>query len=756
MAVSSRPLGRTSARQSTACENVPMELILSEDDAGARLQALRPVYVIVCPVADDPTDHYEPILRGPSLNSTDSKTSFDAELMPILPAIWYALHLPKTRFEVLDPALSAISKSVQERRRHQILLAPESLLHDHDMLASIGRFGEPMLILCTDAQLDVARTASKATGFVLPPISTTELAQEALEAHWKAMSNHWSAEWPAWATLDPTPPKWTPDISLQGSALSSRRLRKSLGWTEPSADEPEDSRNSAFDLLQLRAWVEALTTLEEQGVGHEEAESQIEDALADTWRRLRVPLTLSLPGVAPRYRRFGRQLLSEHEVTENGASRASVYGGSAPTPSSASILSENDPPEVLSLMVAHQAAGDDSMGVVSVDPVPDEAFIALANLERYWVDGGRSMKGVQPKKEEALRRRLDQAMESFWTESMVAAVRSASQIDAFTNFPIGLLRMPGDAAPLAALIPIAYRPINPLTRALQIEFDPDRVIDLSGGMSVLVVECISDTDPVGQASRAAWSCATEYLTDASRSVAVKRVSVSNKEQFAAAVARHRPDVLVISAHGFYTPGANVAGLMIGTEPSLGDDLGRMPPMVILSACHSGPRGAGPVSVSDLLLRAGAKAVLSTLVPVEVQHNSTFMLRFLHYMSKAIGGSENHVNVLDLWHRVQTNTVIIDVIHGNPKLTEWGYSKADGESPIAEFMRSRSRGKIRLQHLYTDTEAVLLEIAADRGEETAVRGWLRSPGYVPESMMYTFVGDPSCIRLQAPRLVIPRH
>ena len=161
-----------------------------------------------------------------------------------------------------------------------------------------------------------------------------------------------------------------------------------------------------------------------------------------------------------------------------------------------------------------------------------------------------------------------------------------------------------------------------------------------------------------------------------------------------------------------------------------------------------------MSVSDILIRAGAKAVLSTLVPVNVQHNSTFMLRFLYYMSETIDGSESHVSVLDLWHRVQASMVIFDIIYSNPKLREWGYSKVDGESPIAEFMGSRSRGRIRSQHMYADVEAVLLEIAADRGKEDSVRGWLRSIGYVPESMMYTFVGDPSCILLQAPKLVIP--
>ena len=402
-------------------------------------------------------------------------------------------------------------------------------------------------------------------------------------------------------------------------------------------------------------------------------------------------------------------------------------------------------------MVAHNAAGDNSVGIVSVDPIPDAAFVALADLERYWVDSTRTRTGIKPATEERLRARLDEAMKPFWSDRMISVIRTASQIDAFTNFPIGLLRLPEHTAPLAALVPIAYRPINPLTRAFQLEFTPDHSVDFSNGMRVLVIECIPDTDPVGVLSRRAWTFASQELTDPTRAVYVDIVEVSDKAGIADALATNRPDVVVLSAHGVYDADANMAGLAIGDEVSLGDDLGPMPPVVILSSCHSGPRGAGPVAVADLLLRAGARAVLSTLVPVGVLHNSTFMTRLLVYMSESIGGSETHATLLDLWHRVQTNTVIMDILYGNPRLLEWGHSDSKGTPPIVEFMSGRSAGRLRPWHLYQDAEAVLLDIAAERGEREAVQGWLRAPGYVPESMMYTIVGDPSSVRFQASRL-----
>jgi len=218
-----------------------------------------------------------------------------------------------------------------------------------------------------------------------------------------------------------------------------------------------------------------------------------------------------------------------------------------------------------------------------------------------------------------------------------------------------------------------------------------------------------------------------------------------------AVERHRPDVLIMSAHGVYSRESNVAGLRIGDDFSLGLDLGPMPPLVVLSACASGPRGGGAVAVTDLLIRQGAFAVISTLVPVRVDHNAVFMNRLFLYVNEAIKGTEDHTTLMDLWHRVQTNTVIIDILYGNRRLNDWGHRTVDGMSPVAEFMGGRSAGRIRTSHLYEDAQAVLLEIADEQGMRDKVENWLRTPGYVPESMMYTVVGDPTRIRFRPSQL-----
>lgn len=304
------------------------------------------------------------------------------------------------------------------------------------------------------------------------------------------------------------------------------------------------------------------------------------------------------------------------------------------------------------------------------------------------------------------------------------------------------------SSPLATHLPIAYHPIEPITRALQLELAPPQFIDFSEGFSALIAECISRDDPVGVASRSAWSLASADLTDKTRSISIAVEETLSVSALREAIARYRPQILVISAHGFFEPDRNLAGLVIGDEHSIRIDLGPMPPLVILSACHSAPRGGSVVAVTDLLLRAGATAVVSTLVPVDVRHNSTFMTRFLVYLSEAVAGATSHVNVLSVWHRVQSSNVIIDIALGNPYLAAWAGTGKDGAmSPVSEYMSGRAVGRVSPIHMYRDAEEILLEIAAEQGMRPQVAGWLRDPGYLREAMMYTMVGDPSSIRLQ---------
>ncbi|MGK5441802.1 CHAT domain-containing protein [Micromonospora sp. URMC 105] len=370
--------------------------------------------------------------------------------------------------------------------------------------------------------------------------------------------------------------------------------------------------------------------------------------------------------------------------------------------------------------------------------MPAEAFIKLAQIERHF-EGRQSGPTVWRMLDQ-----LDEAAKAIWTESLLDVLSAASALTVFTNFPIGLLKMPGDTSPLTARLPIAYRPLLPLTRALQKELDHQGPVEWAKGIRVLIAECIPSDDPVGRASRKGWDFASEHLS-APTNTNIEVVETLSVSDLRAAINDKQPDLLVISAHGALNRQANVAGVVIGRDFCLGPELGPMPPLVILSACHVAPKGAGAVSISDLLLRQGAVAVLGTQVPVDVFHNATLMMRLFVYISEVLDGREEHGTLLDVWHRVQTSNAVNDVLQGNRSLQSWASSATPSGLPVLqEFMVNRSSGRLRRAHIYADTEGLLAEIAEDQGMRNRVLNWFRNPGYVPESLFYILAGRPERI------------
>jgi len=86
----------------------------------------------------------------------------------------------------------------------------------------------------------------------------------------------------------------------------------------------------------------------------------------------------------------------------------------------------------------------------------------------------------------------------------------------------------------------------------------------------------------------------------------------------------------------------------------------------------------------------------------------------------------------------------DILGSNLSLLQ-DVLEAQGKRNIfEEFMLDRSQGRLRLQHIYQDTEAVLRDIAKDRGILDRFNAWMRSQGYLLESLFYVVLGYPERI------------
>ncbi|MFD6029200.1 CHAT domain-containing protein [Cellulosimicrobium funkei] len=679
-----------------------------------------PLYVVWADIEATPELKASPVVNIERPDDALADHSMDPGLIAALPALWYCLHLPKTQFEIIDMPLVGVQDALASTASHAILLLDTELLIAREALARIFASYAPTLMLASKISIGSISDLSREAGFALEPAAFDEIDQELLDSHWAALARRWGATFPPEIMMDPRAPVWENDPRLPGSAIAYKRARRLMGEPTAVSKDLDESSEGAKNVIYNRAVLNALRALEGRDVHEASAIRLLGGEIQQQFPLVRTNLVIGLAGTAPRY------------VKLVGA--GAVRGGVADR----SLADET----ALRFLVAHETGDEESMGFVSEEEVPAEAFRLLEQLERHWANG------ANPASEKRLRDRLDKAMLGFWKPGRLAMIRAAKRMTVFSNFPIGLLRPPGIRSPLAALVPITYRPINPMQRALQAQLAPDSVVDFSAGVKVLIVEAIGEGDPVGQLSRKAWEFTRSYLADRDRGMSVVMEEALTIDALNRALAKHRPDVLVLSAHGFHSPENNLAGVLIGNERTIGLDIRNVPPLVVLSACHTGPRGDGVVSIVDMLLAEGAVAVISTLVPVRVDHNSTFTMRLLLYMLQAAIGNEPEVSFSEVWHRVQVNTVVFDIAHGNAKFWLWCNSEVDGSTPLSEFMTREASGSIRVHALYEDAEAALLRIAERRGVRSKVAAWIKSTSYLPESMMYTLNGYPERIRLKA--------
>ncbi|MFL6127228.1 CHAT domain-containing protein [Actinophytocola sp.] len=692
-----------------------------------------PLYVVLFSTNEDLSFQSLPV-KFEQLRATDQVTvphAIARDMAQALPGLWYCLHLPNTFQHLHDIPVKYLKSFQKLHLDHNIILTPIQTFSDQ-------YFGElldqqtAVLAVCPDSLLEEAEARAQKLHSSLPVAAYSQLSDSSLEKHWREMSVRFAPNVPYFGYS----PSLASRLDVATTDLPRRLLEREMSPVRRATPaQPENSINTAGHLQILLA---ALARLEREGRTPAEADRELEHVMLEEAHTMQLPVVIGLPGVSSTYSRkaYSKPLLKRVRPFASLDERDTW-----------TVATEDRPDDLIErsaieFCVTHQAIARSSMGLM-LPSVPQEAFTILAQLEEHCTGN------VHGPTVWRLLERINGIMAPIWTEDVVAAVSRASQLIAFTNFPIGLCKLPGDSAPLLDRVPISYKPILPLTTTIQRELSANRSVDLSRGIRIFVAECIFADDPVGQISREAWKTVStsEGYKDLPLTITVGETL--NVDDLRAEIAERRPDILVISAHGKIDVRQNFAGLLVGDELCLGPELGSLPPVVVLSACHVAPRGASVVTITDLLLRQGAVAVLGTQVPVNVVHNAVLMARFFVYLAEVMAGREDHSTMLEIWHRVQSSNAINDIANGSPQLRSWILNKqSSGDSVLAEFMATRSVERLRLQGAYLDTETVLAEIADEQGMGDRVRNWFRSPGYMPESLFYVFAGKPESIYVKA--------
>lgn len=166
--------------------------------------------------------------------------------------------------------------------------------------------------------------------------------------------------------------------------------------------------------------------------------------------------------------------------------------------------------------------------------------------------------------------------------------------------------------------------------------------------------------------KVAWDIIEQEAPAAGHSM--RRVEIGSLRELCAEIEGDVYDVLIISAHGSYD--GNRAGFWIRDEKCLDIPVAKLPPVVILSACHTAPRGQVNVSIADLLIRRGARAILATLSPIDVRRNAQLMRRLFIYWAEAVNGVMPIRDLSRLWRWVVASNAVLDIAATSPQIQEW--------------------------------------------------------------------------------------
>jgi hypothetical protein len=635
-------------------------------------------------------------------------SSLESGLASSLPALLFALQLPRHRQDAHDASNKEILESRHLEQRARIHLMPVSRFRAE----TIGRFqqAERTAVIAPDAALPRIRPISTALRFTVPPIGFSRLSTTELRRTWHLIAVR-SADGAETLRANQTLSRF--DMAPTAVPLGFLRYQ----FAKQKGRFPASGATRIEDLLHIWTLVTVMSEFEDAGYDPATAEAHWKAAYARQRQMTRIPVAIGAPGVSPTQEGVVARALDVDPVELRGLD--------------ARLEAENN---ALSALTAGVASSSSGAGI-TIDSVPRQAFHALADLERHWASGAK------PAKVRRLLQKLNDAAKPMWTDDLRLAVARAETLTVFSNFPVGLLSFPGDSAPLSYRIPVVQRPISSLTRALNYEFAALPQADFSHGFKVVVVECVDPSDPIAVHSRAGWDVAEDLLkTSGHKNLKFVRVDASTPTDIHDAIATETPDILVLSAHGSVENG--VAGIRVGNEFFAADTPASWPSVVILSACRVAPRGSGGPNIADRILEQGALAVIAPQVDVNVQHNALLCVRLFVYMVEAVSGTEPERNLRDVWHRVLSSSAIADMMNTSKPLGRWlGTQRASGRTQFTHFMIEATSGKIRRTHAFEDSERFVTQIAQGERDGESVRGWLASPGYLPESVFYSISGKP---------------
>lgn len=647
-----------------------------------------------------------PILLHANANGT--MHLFDEEMYCTLDAIEFLMHMPRNTFDLFD--IDEHLMQASHDTSHHIVLVPDLLLKQ------MQKLNVTMILVADECSEDIKQSCEK----MCPSLGvyySKEISNSLLQNLWANLRKQFVDNQHSITASKEI------QFILENehlTALPTLFLSRQFNDSDTYLSNIYNSNDLETTITQFHwhylARLNTLVSLSEQGVTTPGALKKLYKKQFDIeFSKLLVNTIITFPGIPKQQKTLGMN---------------------------ANTLSDNER-RIIRILGVHRAIARN--GILIELPCASESL-----FEKYDALEDRCKNGTNNHYVWRSLNALGKDVSRYFTQKQLALLRRAKDITVFSDFPLGIVVLDNDEVPLQCYKSISYKPLTPLTRRVQQELLKKQQHYLGEHCKIAFAECI----PNDKANEKIYQMSDllcrslETMQKRSKNFLFTKKDITTIAEMQQFISDNTDaDILYISAHGYYNRSKNVAGIMIGKQVWMASENLSTPPIVILSSCHTAPRGTGCVTVADMFLRNGALAVLGTFVPVDAHHNMILMTRLFTYIAESQKKNPQYRTLSDAWSGIVATNAIHELMATSDRFKMWMHATGkNGRARIVDFQLHRSVGRLRKTHIYSDTISILKEMLAEEGMSGKFDNIISQNDYFPESFFYQFLGCPENIFL----------
>lgn len=217
-----------------------------------------PLYAVLFDYSQDPESPYTPYVEAPvgagGIFGVDDPVTvphgLSREMASALPGLWYCVHLPNIFPQLIDMPFQSLKDSQRFSLDHQMFFAPVQIFNA-TYIKDWPPWVLPTLALSHDDIFDKVRRNARKLGFALPAVPYSELSDDSLKAHRRAIHSYFAPMTPYLGyelTL-------TRRLDLSPTSLPARWLACQIAH-----DSTEDVTEDQVQLIRLAQFYQTAIT----------------------------------------------------------------------------------------------------------------------------------------------------------------------------------------------------------------------------------------------------------------------------------------------------------------------------------------------------------------------------------------------------------------------------------------------------------------------------------------------------------------